>query len=205
MTEIGTLPPNSLALAGIGDNSAAAPLSEVLSEELAADRARSDELLAVANHARIENGADAAKVADLIVLISDQEKALDRDRGVRKKPLLHDQRIIEAAFGAIIGPLSRARTDRLQPLFDKWCTDHPDEPLAPSIATIGSRRVPDWVIEDLPAVIGWLLIEHPGPLAQSVRTIVGTAIRSAGVDTVERGELEIPGVSISLVMKTQIR
>ena len=203
MTGIGTLPPNSITARSIGDNKPL--LQEVLAEELATDRARADELLAVANYARIENATDAGKMADLLVLISDMEKALDRARMERKKPLLHDQRVIEAAFGAVIGPLARARTDKLQPLFDRWCAEHPDEPLAPSIASVGFRRVPDWVIEDLPAVIDWLLNEHPGPLVQACRTIVGTEIRSAGVDAVERGELDIPGVSISLVMKTQIR
>jgi hypothetical protein len=198
-----TLPINTNARPGTGDNNP--PLWEILTEELAADRARADEFLAEANYARIENAADAGKIADLIVLISDQEKALDQSRNARKKPLLHDQRIIEAAFGAVIGPLARARTDKLQPLFDRWCAEHPDEPLAPSIAAVGSRRTIDWVIEDLPVVIGWLLIEHPGPLIQACRTIVSSLVRSAGVDAVERGEIAIPGISISVMTKTQIR
>ena len=138
-------------------------------------------------------------------LISDQEKALDRDRTVRKRPLLIEQRLIEAAFGAVIGPLARARTNTLQPLFDKWCAEHPDETISPSIAAVGSRREISHCIDDLPAVIGWLLIEHGGPLAQAARTILGTVIRSHGVDAVERGEIVIPGVSISVTTKPQIR
>lgn len=199
------LPLNSLAGRGIGDNSAAVPLAEVLSEELAADRERADELLAAAREAWIETAADAGKVADLIVLVSDMEKALDHDRNVRKKPLLNDQRVIEAAFGAVIGPLARARTDKLQPLFDKWCSDHPDETIATTIASIGSRRTIDWVIEDLPAVIEWLLNEHPGPVVQACRTIIGSVVRSAGVDAVERGNIVIPGVTVAINSKTQVR
>ncbi len=204
MNDIGTaLPVNTLAGRGIGDNKP--PLHEVLDEELADDRARADELLAAARAARIESAADAGKVADLIVMIRDQEKSLDRDRDVYKRPLLRDQRTIEAAYGAVIGPLARARTDVLAPMLTEWQTQHDDEPLATSLAAVGSRRSAEWVVEDLPAVLGWLLIERPGQMAQAARTILGAVIREAGVDAVERGEVQIPGVSITVGTKVQVR
>jgi hypothetical protein len=197
------MPINTLARPG--HNSGSAPLAEVLSEELSADRERAAELLASAGQARIESATDAGKVADLIALIRDAEKALDRDRDIRKRPLLRDQRIIEAAYGQLIGPLCRARTDTLAPMLTVWQQAHGDETLPTSIAAVGSRRTPEWVIEDLPAVVGWLLIEHGGPLAQAARTIIGSAIRAAGIDAVERGDVVIPGVSISIAVKTQVR
>jgi hypothetical protein len=203
MTDVGILPVNTLA--GRGHNSAAVPLAEVLSEELALDKARADELLASAGQARIESAADAGKVADLIALIRDAEKALDRDRDVRKRPLLHEQRVIEAAFGAVIGPLARARTGVLVPMLTAWQQEHDGAPLPTSIAAVGSRRKPEWVIESLPAVIDWLLNNRPGPLSQAIRTIVGAEVTHAGVDAVERGEVVIPGVSISIAVKTQVR
>lgn len=199
------LPVNTLAGRGIGDNSAAAPLAEVLADELAADKARAAELLASARAARIESAADAGKVADLLVLIREHERSLDAARDARKRPLLHDQRTIDAAFGAVIGSLCRARTDVLTPLLNKWQEAHPDEKPVASIAAVGSRREIQFVIEDLPAAIGWLLLEHVGPLTQAARTILGTVIRASGVDTVERGEVRIPGVSISVDSKVHVR
>lgn len=203
MNDIGTLPVNTLA--GRGHNSEAVPLAEVLSEELSADQARAAELLDATLNARIETAVDAGKVADLIALIRDHEKILDRAREDRKRPLLRDQRTIEAAYGQLIGPLCRARTDTLAPMLTAWQQAHGDGPLPTSIAAVGSRRAPEWVIEDLPAALGWLLIEHPGPVVQACRTILGSAIRAAGIDAVERGEVSIPGVSISVTHKINVR
>lgn len=197
------LPINSLA--GRGHNSGAIPLAEILAEELATSKARADELLAAAREARIESAADAGKVADLILLLRDMERAADRARDERKRPLLHDQRIIEAAYGAVIGPLARARVDTLAPMLDAWRKDHPDDAPAAALASVGSRREITFCVEDLPAAIGWLLNNHAGSLAQAARTILGTVIRGAGVDTIERGEVSIPGVSISIAVKTHVR
>lgn len=197
------LPINTLAGRGIGDNRP--PLAEVLAEELAADRARADELLAAARKARIENAADAGKVADLIALVRDQERSLDRAREARKRPLLTQQRIIEAAYGTVIGPLARARTDTLAPMLTGWQLEHADTPLATSVAAVGTRREIEFLIEDLPAVVGWLLQNKPGDIAQCARTILGNVVRSCGVDAAERGEVNIPGVSVSVVSKVQVR
>lgn len=194
---------NTLVERGVGDNSAAVPLAEVLAEELSVDKARADELLASAAQARIESAADAGKVADLIALIRDAEKALDRDRDVRKRPLLRDQRIIDAAYGAVIGPLARARTDVLVPMLTAWQQEHDGAAPPTLIAAVGSRRQITFCIEDLPAVVGWLLENRPGDIAQAARTIIGAALRSYGVDAA--GIINIPGVSISIAVKTQVR
>lgn len=203
MTEVMTLPPNSLAGRSIGDNQP--PLSEVLAEELAPDRARAAELLASAAAARIETDADAGKVADLIFLLRSHEADLDRKRRESGKPHVNNERIVNAAFGNIIGPLARARLDNLNPMLDKWRESHTDSALPTSIAAVGSRRKPEWVIEDLPAALDWLTENHPGPLAQSARTILGSIIHAAGVDAIERQELSIPGVRISISRVTQVR
>lgn len=195
------LPINSLA--GRGHNSGAAPLSELLSEELADDRAHADYLLAAVAEARIENATDAGKVADLIVLIRDRERSLDRARDVRKRPYLMEQRAVEIAYGAVIGPLERARNDTLVPLLDAWQQAHGDAPIPASIASIGSRRKPEFVIEDLPAALDWLLKNHGGAIVQAARTIIGSHLRAMGVGGA--AEANIPGVTISVVSKVQVR
>lgn len=199
------LPINSLA--GRGHNSGTAPLAEILAEELATARSRADDLLAAAREARIESAADAGKVADLIAIIKDQERSVDRARDERKRPYLADCRIVDAAYGAIVGSLSRARTGpgSLSERLAAWHQAHPDAALHPSIAAVGSRREIAFCIEDLPAAIGWLLNNRPGDIAQAARTILGSAIRSRGVDAVERGEVQVPGVSIRVESKTQVR
>ena len=96
---------------GIGHN--APPLAEQLAEEIAADKARADELIAVAETARIANDADAEKVTTLVALIRGHEKKLDGDRDARKRPFLESCRVVDAAYGAVIRPLAlvRAGTD----------------------------------------------------------------------------------------------
>lgn len=202
-----SLPINILAVRGIGDNSAAVPLSEILAEELAASRARADALLAAAKSARIEIPSDAGKVADLIALIRDTEREIDRAREGRRQPYAEQLRIVDAAFGALLGPLSRARTGpgSLTEMLDAWQREHSDAAVPASVASIGQRRAIEFVIEDFPAVLAWLLETHPGAIAQSVRTILGTVVRAFGVDAVERGDAVIPGVSITLARKTQVR
>lgn len=90
---------------GIGDNSGTAPLAELLGEEIAADKARADELIAAAEEAKIANDDDASKVATLIALLRDLEKKLDKAREDRKRPYLESCRTIDAAYGAVIRPL----------------------------------------------------------------------------------------------------
>lgn len=107
MNDIG--PINTLAGRGIGDNSAAVPLAELLAEEMAIDKARAAELVAAAEKAQIANDGDATKVVTLIGLIRAHEKTLDQAREARKRPFLDDCRAVDAAYGAAIRPLVLAR------------------------------------------------------------------------------------------------
>jgi hypothetical protein len=203
MNDVLTMPPNTLAGRGIGDNRP--PLAEVPRRRACRRQTRAHELLESALNARIENAADAGKVADLIVFLRDTEQSLDRARDARKKPLLRDQRIIETAYGALIGPLARARLDILAPMHAAWVKEHPGEQSFASVAAVGSRREISFVIEDLPMLLDWLLKHHGGAVGQAARTILGGELRHAGVDAIERGNVKIPGVSISIVSKTQVR
>lgn len=197
------LPPNTLAGRGIGDNKP--PLSELLAEELATDKARAEELLTAAREARIESAADAGKVADLLVLLHEHERAVDRARDDRKRPHLTDCRVIDAAFGAIIAPLARARTGpgSLSEMLTEWRSEHGETPLATSIAAVGSRREIKFCIEDIPATLGWLIQHRGGEITQAARTIIGTHLRSLGVDAAS--DADIPGVSVTIQTRTQVR
>lgn len=195
------LPINQLA--GRGHNSEAAPLAEILAEELAADRVRADELLAAAAAARIESAADAGKVADLIALMRDHERMVDRARDTRKRPYLADCRIVDAAFGAIVAPLERARADTLAPLLTAWQQAHAAAPIPASIASVGVRREIKFEITEFEPLIAWLCHNHPNEMLQAARTIVGCALRSFGVDGAPH--FDIPGVTVSVVSKTQVR
>ncbi|HEX5320604.1 MAG TPA: hypothetical protein VFW46_15680, partial [Stellaceae bacterium] len=93
--------------AGIGHNMP--PLADVVAEEIAAERRRADELVQAAADSRIENDDDAGKVATLIRMMRDHEKALDRAREERKRPFLESGRIVDAVFGAVLRPLVVAR------------------------------------------------------------------------------------------------
>lgn len=103
---------NTLTMAadrGVGDNSAAVPLAEILADEIATDKARADELVAAARSALIANDDDAAKVATLIGLIRAHEKTLDQARAARKQPFLESGRLVDGAYNAVLGPLTQAR------------------------------------------------------------------------------------------------
>lgn len=196
-----TLPVNTLA--GRGHNSGTAPLAEVLAEELDGDKARADELIEAASTAQIKTSGDAAAVTDLIALIRDHERAIDRAREVRKRPFLYRCRVIDTVFGGVTGPLARARLDTLSPMLTEWQKAHADKPIATSIASVGSRREITFCIEDLPAAVGWLMRERPGEMAQAARTILGTVLRSIGVDMA--ADTNIPGVRVEVVTKAQVR
>lgn len=90
------------------------PLAELIEEEIADARDRAQALIGAAADARIANDDDAAKVADLIVLIRAHEKHLDEARETRKKPFLEGSRTVDRVFGGIIDPLiiARAGADR---------------------------------------------------------------------------------------------
>lgn len=186
------------------------PLEELLAEELTPLRERAHDLLDAAGHARIETPADAGAVADLIVLLREHERIIDRARAERKKPLLADCRKIDAAFGALIAPMARARLGDqdsigLVETLGRWQAANGDAPVHAQVASISRRRELSFVIEDIPAALGWLLDNRPGELLQAMRTIIGTAIRAAGVDAIERGEITIPGVALSIAAKAHIR
>ncbi len=94
---------------GIGDNSGAVPLAELLAEELASGKARADELVAAAAEALIASDQDAEKVTALVALIRSHHKFLDGEREARKRPFLEGVRTVDAAYGAVIQPLVFAR------------------------------------------------------------------------------------------------
>lgn len=194
-----------ITIARIGDNSGRVPLAEQIADELAEQRARADELLTEAQAAHVETAYDAGKIADLIVLLRAQERALEIMRDRRKQPLQLDIRIIDAGYGALIAPLARARTGpgSLTERLEGWQRQHPDEAPVPSIAALGTRRAPVFVVEDIPAVIAWLVENRPGELMQAARTIIGTVIRQAGVAAA--AELCIAGVAISVETRAQVR
>lgn len=196
---------NDISIARIGDNSGRMPLAQQIAEELAEQRARADELLTEARAARVETAHDAGKVADLILLMRAEERALEIMRDKRKQPIQLDIRVIDAAYGVLIGPLARARTgpESLTERLEGWQRAHPDEAPVSSIAAVGARRAPVFVIEDIPAVIAWLVDNRPGELLQAARTIVGTVIRQAGVQAA--ADLCIPGVAITVETRAQVR
>jgi hypothetical protein len=179
-------------------------LQEILAEELAADRERAADLLASAKAARIENATDAGKVVDLIAILRATERALEADRNQRREPHEDALLAVNGAYGAMLRPLSAARKT-LDKMLTEWQAEHGPIPLTASIASVGSRRKPTWSIDDLPAALAWMLETHPGPLVQAMRTILGGAIHAAGVDAIERGEVQIPGVSILITKHAQVR
>jgi hypothetical protein len=178
-------------------------LQEILQEELAGDKARAEELLASAREAKIETADDAAKVADLVLLIRLHERTLDSARDARKRPYAMDARTVDAAYGALIGPLARARTDSLSKMLDDWRSKNGDVPLATAIAAVGNRREINFCIEDLQVIVGWLLQTRPGEIAQAARTIIGAHLKALGVE--HAAEAGIPGISVTIQSKAQVR
>lgn len=183
-----------------GHNSATATLAELLADDLAADKERAELLAASAADAKITRQADAEKVADLIAMIRASKIAINRICDDHKRPLMADCRLIDASRGQVLAPLGRAQ-DALKTMLDSWLADN--APINPSIAQIGSRREIEFCIDDLPAVIGWLLKHRGGEIAQAARTIIGKQLRSAGVEYA--ADAGIPGVTVTIAAKTQIR
>ena len=87
------------------------PLEEMLDDELRPLRARTDELVELAETAVIPDGDDnaAAKVSDLIQLIKATEEEADQSRLARNKPYRDGQKLINDLFGRITLQLAMAR------------------------------------------------------------------------------------------------
>lgn len=75
------------------------------------------------------------------------------------------------------------------------------EPTRSHLGQVSRRRDFSFRIENLRLLLGWL-IKQPGlknNIEQSARTILGSHFRSIGVDAIERGGVNIPGVTVSIV------
>lgn len=76
-------------------------------------------------------------------------------------------------------------------------------PIRSHLGQVSRRREFRFEITDLGATIAWLITQpgHKNNVEQSVRTIVGSYLRSLGVDAVARG-VEIPGIEITVDLGT---
>lgn len=128
-----------------GHNSGAAPLAELLADEMAGDKARADELVAAAESSRIASDDDAAKVTILVGMIRAHEKTLDQAREARKRPFLESGRIVDATYGAAIRPLTLARAGAdgrggLTGMLTQWQKKREDEARAERERIEAERR-----------------------------------------------------------------
>ena len=110
---------NTLADRGIGDNSATAPLDELLREEIAPQIEHDDQLIDAARSSRIAGAGDAEKVAVLVALIRDQERILTRAHEERKAPFLRDGRLVDRTWKPEIERLLATRT-ALERMLTQW-------------------------------------------------------------------------------------
>jgi hypothetical protein len=189
----------------VGDNSDSVPLVEQIAGELAEERKRTDELLIQAAAARLESAVDAGMVGDLILMLRSLERALEDKRDSRKQPYQLEISMIDSSFGALIAPLSRARTGpgSLTEKLDAWQKEHPNEAPATAIAAISSRRRGTFNIDDLKATVAWLVENHPHAMLQAARSIIGPLVRQAGVD--RAATTEIPGVRVEIEHRVAVR
>lgn len=205
-------PINTLAdrVPGIGHNNP--PLVEQLAEEMAIVRARAEELLEVAREAQITNDDEAGKVATLIALIRDHETSVDRARRDRKQPFLDASRIIDATYGAVIRPLCLARSGEngkggLSGILTAWQQQCDQEgsgdPVRSQVASVGKKREVEFEITDLGKALRWLAKNRTGEIGQAARTIIGTHIRSMGVEAAPSAN--IPGVNIKITIHATVR
>lgn len=264
-------PINTLAGRGIGDNSGAAPLSEILTEELATDKARTDALIEAAQSSRIASDDDAAKVTTLIALMRNHEKALDQAREARKRPFLESCRVVDAAYGAAIRPLVLARAGAdgksgLGGMLTTWQRRREDEarkereliqaeqrrqaeeaerarqaaedakaqgagsvaaeldairaqeeadrlarqaetirpePIRTAVGAVNMRREIAFEIADVRKALGWLVKNRTSEIGQAARTIIGSHLRSMGVEAA--ASADIPGVAVTITSRAQVR
>ena len=103
--------------APIGHNQA--PLSEVLPEETAALKKRTEDLIAAAGRAKITDDETAGKLTALAVMVTKHVKLLDETRTARKKPFLEAGREVDEHFGTMIKPLNETLAT-LRRMSDDW-------------------------------------------------------------------------------------
>lgn len=271
MNDIATI--NTLAERPPGMGHNLPPLSEQIAEETAADKARTDELIAAAATARIETDEDAAKVTTLVALMRSHEKAIDARREERKRPFLENCHIVDGAYSALIRPLvvaragengrggltaalteyqrrreEKARREReaaeaeqrrreaeaeaarraaeearaagagsvaaeleairkqeeADALARKAQTIRP-EPIRSAVGAVSMRREIAFEITDLRKALGWLVKNRQAEVTQAARTILGKHLQSIGVDAIENGLVEIPGVAARVERRAQVR
>ena len=257
------------ATPGIGHNQP--PLADQIAEEIAAERARADELVEAAREAVIADDDDATKVVTLIKLIRDHEKVIDRAREDRKRPFLESSRIVDAAFGAVLRPLAIARAGAdgrggLGAMLNAWERGREEqarkereriaaeqraiaeeaerarqvaeaakaqgagsvaaeleairkqeeaarlareadavrpEPIRTTAGSVMARRETSFEITDIRKALGWLVKMRGAEIAQAARTIIGSHLRSMGVDAA--ASAEIPGVTVTITSRSQVR
>lgn len=190
---------------GIGDNSARVPLVDQISADLVEEKKRATELLTIAGTAKIRHATDAGKVADLILMMRILERQLEKKRDARKQPFQLDMRVVDSTFAALITQLTTARVGpgSLTEMLDIWKKANPGVMPITTIASVGERRRPQFHINDLAAATAWLVEHHPDQLLAAARTILGPIVRQAGVD--DAGTLDIPGVSVDVETRAQVR
>jgi hypothetical protein len=202
--------PNQLIeeLPGIGHNRA--PLGEEIAELLAPLRLRQQELLrTAATVERINNPRDAGSVADLIKLIREHEREIDRIREEMKHPYLQACRLIEREFSAVTHPLALARGSGeagLNGRLARWRRQQPHETpraMHTDMAIVRDERSLEFRITDLNALVGWLAQgEWRGALEQAARTILGRYLRALGIEVAQNAQ--VPGVKIQLVKRQRV-
>lgn len=95
-------------LAGIGDNSGAVPLEEILADETAALRERAGKLIAASGRAAVTDDDTAGKATELAKMLREHAKTVDKAREDRKAPFLAAGNAVQAHYKAIEAPVLSA-------------------------------------------------------------------------------------------------
>ncbi|HEV2674104.1 MAG TPA: hypothetical protein VGV37_06140 [Aliidongia sp.] len=103
----------------IGHNSGAAPLSEMLTEETSGLAARSNELVAATERAKVSDADTAGRATTLAKMLKEHAKKIDETRKVRKEPFLEDGRTVDRHFQALAAPVVEA-ADRVVKMIDQF-------------------------------------------------------------------------------------
>lgn len=74
------------------------------------------------------------------------------------------------------------------------------EPIRAQLGQVARRREVTFAIDDLRKVLGWILKQTGGAAAaeQFARTWLGKHLRAVGVEAVDRGDAQIPGVTLTV-------
>lgn len=112
------------------------------------------------------------------------------------------------ADGSLASGMEALQAEEAAALAERRAAAIRPEPIRSHLGQVGQRREIGFSLTDLAAAVRWMAgKQNPlrSHLEQAARTILGKHLRSLGVDAIESGGIQIPGVKTFIATQAQVR